>query len=84
MNKYTANKTTSEVTRRPIKENGYSNRIRNAKADKRRDSANKRELVYGDLSLEQKITKAQSARGKSTRQLAQLNQINTARLNANK
>ncbi len=55
-----------------IKINGYSQKNRTVRKEKRRDEAEKRELVYSLLSKKEKIEKAERQRGNSKKQLTKL------------
>lgn len=55
-----------------IKINGYSNKKRLAKKEKKRQEAEIRNKTYSLLSKEEKIRKAKKARGNSKQQLVKL------------
>ena len=61
-----------ETSGHKIKINGYSNRIRLAKKEKKRQEAEMRNKTYSLLSREEKIKKAKRAKGNSKRELLRL------------
>jgi hypothetical protein len=60
-------------TERHGKQNGYSNRVRLSKLNKRRSEAVSRQNKYNSLSVKEKIALAQSRRGESKKELVKLN-----------
>ena len=63
----------NKETGHKIKINGYSQKKRTIRKEKRREEAKKRDLLYSQLSKEEKIRKAKKARGNSKKQLNKLN-----------
>lgn len=58
-----------EISSHKIKINGYSNRKRIAKLEKKREEAELRNKVYSLLSKQEKINKIKKQKGDSKRQL---------------
>lgn len=67
-----------ETTKRSGKTNGYSNHKLHAKLDRKRQEAEDRQAEHDSLTLKEKIDKAKSRRGNSTREISRL----TAKLGA--
>ena len=61
-----------EITGHKIKINGYSNRKRIAKLEKKREAAELRNKANSLLSKKEKIEKAEERRGNSKRELLRL------------
>ena len=56
----------------PIKVNGYSNKVKLAKKQAKRDAAEARQVVYDDLTTPAKVRIIKSRRGESKRELARI------------
>jgi len=66
---------TKESIKRPVKINGYSNKTKAAKDLKRAKEAESRDRIYQGLTIEQKIERVLSRRGKSERERNKLNKV---------
>ena len=63
---------TGELRKRPVKVNGYSNTKSHARRLKRCHQADDRQADYAELSVKERIARAQSRRGKSAKEIARL------------
>lgn len=61
-----------KINGRPVKREGYSQQVRDAKRDKRRAQADARDCVYGNLTLAARLDAAHKRRGESKREITRL------------
>ena len=66
--------TTTTVGKRNVKINGYSNVKRKAKLKVRQEEADERMAKHDSLSVDARLAKAQSRRGKSFKEVTRLEQ----------
>lgn len=62
----------NETSSHKVKTNGYKHAILDAKKDRRRQEAEKRQEVYDGLTLRARVKLAKSRRGESKKELAKL------------